>query len=110
MFFRKLKNIYVNINNRDIYSAEKDAIELRNTIYSMQSGGSHEFEKTLEKDLEPIVKKLGLNKKYFELLLQVTNFIIDYIEKLKLDDVDTLNKSLKEMRDIIQTRLEKEQS
>jgi hypothetical protein len=110
MFFKNLKNIFVSINNRNIHDAEKYAEELRYTIYSLQNGGARVFDDILKKDLDPIVEKLGLNKKYFELLLQVTKFIINYIEKLQIEDVDTLNRLLKETRNIVQQRLEKERS
>lgn len=110
MFLQNLKNIYVSVNNNNVPNAVYYATEMRNTIYSTQYGGTHEFEQLLKKDIDPIVARLGLNKKYIDVLIQTLNYVIDYIEKLKIDDVEKLNALLKEMRVTLQTRLEREQS
>jgi hypothetical protein len=110
MFLQKLKNIFVSVQNNDIFGAEKYAIELRNTIYSMQKGGNHEFNSKLKADLDPIVESLGIQKKYVKLILDILNFLIDYVEKLKIVDVEKLSGILKEMRNILQRRLDKEMS
>lgn len=108
MFLQKLKNIFVSVRNNDIHSAEKYAIELRNAIYSIQTGGNHEFESRLKADLDPIIESLGLQRKYVALILDILNYVINYIEKLKMEDIEKLSGILKEMRGILQQRLVKE--
>lgn len=110
MFLQKLKNIFLSIQNNDISQAEKYAIELRNVIYSIQEGGNHVFDQTLRKDIEPMLKNLGIHEKYINLLITIIKFMIDYVEKLKMEDIEKLSGILKEMRDILQQRLDKEMS
>ena len=110
MFLQKLKNIFVSIRNNDIRRAEKDAIELRNAIYSIQKGGTREFDSILRADLDPILASLGIHKKYIALLLDILKFLINYIEKLKIEYIEKLDSILKEMRFILQQRLDKEMS
>lgn len=110
MFLRNLKNIFFSIQNNDIHSAEKYAIELKNSIYLMQNGGNHEFNQKLREDIEPILKNLGIHEKYINLLITIIKFMIDYIEKLKIDDIAKLRSILKEMSIILQQRLDKEMS
>ena len=110
MFLQKLKNIFISVQNNDIRRAEKYAIELKNVIYSIQEGGKHEFDQTLRNDIEPMLKNFGIQEKYINLLIIVIKFIIDYIEKLKIEDIKKLSGILKEMGGILQQRLDKEMS
>lgn len=110
MFLRKLKNIFIDVKNGDVYNAEKNAMELKKSLYILQTGGTNALYETLKRDIDPTLNKLGIYTQRVSLMITIINFIIDYIEKLQVENIDELIKTLKETRDILNSRLAKEQN
>jgi len=110
MFLRYLKKIFYNIQINNIPEAELYATNLRNIFHNLQNGGDNEFHDALKKDLDPAIETLKLEHKYIPLMILAIKFIIDYIEKLNVDDLAKVNKSLEDMLVILEKRLEQEKS
>ena len=104
MFLRNLKSIYLSAKKRDIQSS---SIYADNLLQIMQSGGSA-LEKILKNDIEPKIQQLHIQKNNIEILLQIVNYLIEYVEKLNVPDSETLLTTLAEMGKILRVRLEKD--
>ena len=107
MFLHNLKNIFECVKNNKLYDAEKYANNLRNYIYFAQFGGTSEFDKIIREDLGNVIEKYNIRMSNVELLIEILNFIRDYIGKLNPENLEKINALIEEMKVILEKRLEK---
>lgn len=107
MFLHNLKNIFECAKNNKLYDAEKYANNLRNYIYFAQFGGAREFDKIIREDLGDVINKYNIRMSNVELLIEILNFIRDYIEKINPENLEKINVLIEEMKVILEKRLEK---
>lgn len=106
MFFRILKNIFINVKNNELYIARQYALKLYDILEREQVGGG--FDDNLRSDIDPILNKLQIKYDHIQVVLRVFDAVRKYISEINTDEAEKIAVIMDEMRTILINRLEKD--
>jgi Ran GTPase-activating protein (RanGAP) involved in mRNA processing and transport len=112
MFFKNLKNIFIQLKNNNIKNMKKYIVKLKYDAYRAQTGGG-EFMKELQDSIQPSLDKLNVNMNYLKITIEVLNIISDMLSKMdisKFEELETINNIIIDIKQILEKRLSLQQS
>lgn len=98
MFYKNFKNIYVNLRCGNFQRAQNQS---NNILYNLKNYTGGAIPQNLNNALTKIDKD---SYKYFMIL----NFLLDYINKFDVKDINELKRNLETIRNTLKERLEQE--
>lgn len=109
MFSKNIKNIFLYLKHNNTHALRKCIKLLEEDLYYAQTGGN-DFVKALKNDIQPKLEILHTNMNYLKMSIELLNVISKLLSNMdisKIEELNSLNKLIDDMKTILTARLEK---